>query len=706
MYLPVSYEPEFDEIFMWLKQKYPNKLFDLDGIGKQLDMNKFSREFFSNRSCTSDVSIDDNSNVDDMSVIAYVKELPKPFFRLNSYYVLWKKLKQLYGKEVALAIVEEQLRGDIYINDFHGIGSAQSYCFNYSTFDVALQGLPMIKKIKSVAPKYLYSFKSQLEQFVTIAANSTLGATGLADMLIVMAYYVDKMKKEGHDAGWYFDGYFSPEEQNQIIELIEEIPAPNGENDEEIEKITKNINERIGKKPKPFNSEWFNLNVRRYVKENIVSFIYTVNQPTRAGLQSPFTNVSIFDNVFLEKLVGDYRFTDGNSPSIDTVKELQEMFIDVMNKELRRTPVTFPVTTACFATKKSEDGEVSILDKEFINFIAEKNQEFGFINIYCGDSSTLSSCCRLRSKQLDENGEVIEDEQKEYFNSFGSGSSKIGSLGVATINLPRIAFESETEEDFYKRLGELVQHCQMINNAKRHITKKKVENGNLPLYTLGFMDLSKQYSTVGINGFYEAITEMGYDILSPEGQQFGLDIIDSINDINDKLSKQYKSPHNCEQIPAESVSVKLCKKDQLLKIQDKYDLYSNQFIPLIKNASLLDRMELQGVFDSHFSGGAIAHLNVEQRIDNPQKIADLITTSAKMGIVYFAINYVLQQCEDGHMSVGREEYCNCGKEITDNFTRVVGYLTNTKSWNEKRRELDFPHRKFYTNGSFTWEKNN
>lgn len=97
MYFKTSYDEKFDDLYMHLKAKYPDKLFDLDGIGKQLDMNSFSREFFSAETITADASIDGNANVDDSSIIAYSTELPKPFFRLNSYYVLWKECAQLYG---------------------------------------------------------------------------------------------------------------------------------------------------------------------------------------------------------------------------------------------------------------------------------------------------------------------------------------------------------------------------------------------------------------------------------------------------------------------------------------------------------------------------------------------------------------------------------------------------------------------------------
>lgn len=627
MYFKVTYEPEFDDLYMHLKAKYPQKLFDLDGIGEQLDMSKFSKRFFASK-VTADASVDANANVDDISVIAYNSELPKPMFRINSYYILWKEMKRLYGLEVANKVVEMNLSGDIYINDFHGVGAGLPYCFNYSTYDIHINGLPMVKKVKSIPPKHLYAFKSQLEQFTVVASNSTLGATGLADLFVVMSYYVDKIVKTKEDAHFKF----ATEEDC-----------------------------------------W------RYIKENIVSFIYTINQPMRAN-QSPFTNVSIYDDLFLESLCDDYIFIDGSSPNKDTIKKLQKLYLDVMNEELRRTPLTFPVTTACF----SVDENKNIKDKNFLEFIAKQNQEYGFINIYCGDSSTLSSCCRLRS-----------DRKNEYFNSFGSGSSKIGSMGVCTINFPRLAIKYPNKEQFITELKHMVEICAKVNNAKRKIIDKRIKNGNEPLYTLGFMDLSKQYSTCGVCGFNECVELLGENILKEEGQKLALLILDTINAINDKMQKQYDAPHNCEQIPAESTAVKLAAKDKLMGYQAQYEIYSNQFIPLITAANMLDRIHLQGLFDGHFSGGAICHLNVDQRIEDYTDIMALIQETAKQGVVYFAINYVLAECEDGHMTVTNGNECHCGKSIINHYTRVVGFLTNTKNWNSVRRRIDYPNRQFY-----------
>ena len=902
MYINFTYDRDFEDFFMHLKGKYPQALFDLDGIGKQLDISQFSRDFFSS-DVAADASIDANANVDNVNIIVYNTELPKPLMRLNSYYMMWKELKKLYGLETANNIIEMQLSGDIYIHDFHGVASGAPYsydgenvlllkingelvystfaelfsrfntnqltndtieitlsnvevqdknnkwvkvsrilrhktdkqliklqthngksvivtadhpiilddgsekeaadlsmldmlaeadvalpagskakfsslkeayvygneyidnylpsdiatwtrqeqreflngfldrwgtldsfdlgfikvkslsfaliqqlaqlyrslglgiaptyvmdegedagsdnelgsrgyvvyfvpeeekehypgynstrlnliryasipeyvydittetgtfasqglllhnCFNYSTYDIMINGLDMVDKVKCQPPQFLFSFKSQLEQFTIIASNSTLGATGLADMLIVMSYYVKKMLETKKDAHFTF---------------------------------------------RTEEDCW------RYTKESLVSFVYTINQPMRAN-QSPFTNISIYDTNFLKKVQEDYIFPDGSRPDIEVIKKLQALFLDIMNEELKRTPLTFPVTTACF----SIDENGNILDEEFLDMIAEKNQEYGFINIYCGDSATLSSCCRLRSER-----------KSEYFNSFGSGSSKIGSLGVCSINFPRLAIRYPDRNDFMSELEKMVEVCAQVNNAKRQIVSARISTGNEPLYSLGYMNLSKQYSTVGVNGFNEAISLLGYDILTEEGQELGLEMLNIINTANEKFEHLYNAPHNCEQVPGENMSIKMADKDRLMGFNSDYKIYSNQFIPLITGANMLDRIHLQGLFDKHFSGGSILHLNVDTRIDNIEDIKDLIRLCASEGVVYFAINYVLQECSDGHMSVGREKKCSiCGKHIVNEYTRVVGFLTNVRNWHKTRRSEDYPNRKFYS----------
>ena len=629
MNVELSYDKEFGELMSDLHTKYGDIIFNIEGIGKQLDLNLFSKEFFSTKT-TADASIDDNSNVADSTVVSYSTELTKPYEKLNSLYLLWKEMRKLYHTDVANKIIEMQISGDIYIHDLHSV--VKPYCFNYSTYDIMNKGLPMINKIKCVPPKYLYSFKSQLEQFVVIASNNTLGATGISDMLIVMSYYVKNILNTLSDA------HFTFKDRNDAI---------------------------------------------TYIKESIISFIYTINQPFRSSIQSSFSNLSIFDKYFIEDLSSMYIFEDGSSPDIEIVQLLQDIYLDVMNEIMRRTPATFPVTTACFSIDENNE----FRDKDFVKYIIEKNKEFGFINLYSGKSTTLSSCCRLRSDM----------ESIGYSNSIGGSSTKIGSIGVTTINMYRLAKKSKDVDEFKTKLVELVGVAARVNHARRTIIRKKIERGYAPLYEWDFVSLDKQFSTYGINGFYEAMCELGIDITSDDGLKLAIEIIDVVNAENRKYDKSFGYSHNTEQVPAESLSVKIAAKDKILGYNDDYELYSNQFIPLTASADILERIKIQGALDSHFSGGSIMHLNFDQRIEDTDKIYNILHDAVVQGVVYMAINYVLNECENGHMSVGNFAHCSiCGKSVINKYTKIVGYLSNVKNWNNIRRTVDFPNRKFYT----------
>lgn len=635
-----SYKKDFKDLMLGLEKKYGADLIEENGIGSQLDISKSSKKFFK-AFTTADVSVDANANVTDKSVISHKIETAKPFHLINSYYRLWKEIKKIETKEKADWIVESQIKGRMYINDFVGFSSAMAYCFNYSTYDTATMGIPSVFDGRggSEPPKNLMSFLGQIELFSLIAGNSTLGATGLADLLIVIAIYMDKMLQNKEDAH---------------VPMVDDKAC------------------------------W------QYMESMLTGFIYRLNQPYR-GSQSLFSNVSVYDSNFIDGMLEG----DAYSIIIDDVKysakkeivqKVQEIYLDIMNREMARKPITFPVTTACFSIDENNE----IQDDDFLKFISEKNLKFGFINIYAGKSSTLSSCCRLRSER--DNG--------EYFNSFGSGSTKIGSLGVATGNLPQLATickgAENPSDEFLHRIKDLVLDCQLVNQAKRNIIKRTIKAGSQPLYSLGYMELKRQYSTFGVIGLYEALEILGYDIMTKEGQDYVLEILNVINTTNKELQDKYKAPQNCEQIPGENVSVKLAKKDRALGYNDKYTLYSNQFIPLIKRVNMFDRIAIQALFDKYFSGGAICHLNVNQEINDVNTMQNLIHASVKEGVVYFAVNFVLQECENKHMFVGNVDTCpHCGGKIIGTFTRVVGFLTKVDNWIPERREVDFPNRQFY-----------
>lgn len=624
MIIEFNYQPDFGKLWDDIEAlPHYKELADLDGIGKQVDMAEFSKNFFRKKAAVADVSVDSNANVEDSSMVTYEVEAPKPLFRINSYYMLWKTMKKLYGEGFARQAVLGQFTKDFYINDFHKFHT-NPYCFNFSCLDVVFNGLPFVTKIKSRRPRHLSSFVGQTIQFVTYASNNVAGAVGLADFLICMSYYVDAT-------------------------------------------VT-----------------------RKDIEQELQTFIYSVNQPFRGGHQSPFTNISLFDKHFLTKMCAEYTFPDGSKPDVDRVQYVQRIYMDVMNKTLEDTPCTFPVTTACF----SVDENRNIIDTEFLREVSDANLKFGWINFYAGQTSTLSSCCRLRS-----------EANHEYFNSFGAGGTKIGSMGVVTLNLPRIAQRVISEVDsverqrqsFMEEVSRLTRLAAYINEAKRYLINKRKENGHLPLYTLGFMDINKQYSTCGLNGINEAVEILGYDILDQSGQELVSELLKTVNDTNRVMEVKFSVPMNCEQTPSENSAIKLAQADKIMGYNPNgYELYSNQFIPLTVKADVLDRIKLQGLFDSQMTGGAILHVNIGEQITDVKVMEDFIKSSVRAGVIYQAINYVLNVCEDDHVTVGGHTVCPiCGKKVVEKLTRVVGFLTSVKNWHVVRREKDFPNREFY-----------
>lgn len=1022
MNIEVSYDKEFAELLDNLRSKYGAEIFEIEGIGSQLDLNKFSREFFSTKVCA-DTSIDANANVGDSSIVSYSVELAKPYEKLNSLYLLWKEMRKLYHTDVANKLIEMHISGDIYIHDLHSV--IKPYCANYSTYDIMNKGIPMVTKIHCVPPNHLYSFKSQLEQFVVIASNNTLGACMHKDQRILVkrdglvrsitskdfieeydletkfvqndriwysgtvrdnacvyengkyvpikrvfkSPYVDdiytittktgkqcKVNKHhifkvlrnknlveveakdlciydtiintlggvipidknsedyrhgqfigilcgdgcltqkyqlsiavGHikeslmdwmdnylndyypniytnryyDSNKHYWNYFMYDKINidNIIDTYFDRNKLYGNNKYPINLNNKSLEFKIGfldglfvtdgsassevleltlcnkdlidivhdillecgitkinrgvyhdsrpnksvmyrlsfskswrfnftlfndikvskynnldgtervyfgkyahKKPcsidyqsmgscsRSWKSEYTNdefydiitdisievndndyvyeietdthwyscggilthntgiadtlivmsyyvkniLNTLQdahftfkdesaawiYIKESICSLIYTLNQPFRSSLQAAFTNISIYDEYFLRDMTDMYIFEDGSTPDINIIKKLQDIYLDVMNENMHRTPVIFPVTTACFSIDENKEFK----DINFVKYIIEKNKEFGFINLFSGKSSILSSCCRLKSDM----------ESIGYSNSIGGSSTKIGSIGVTTINMYRLAKRSANIDEFKILLKEMVGICARVNHARRTIIRKKIESGFAPLYTHEFISLDKQFSTCGINAFYEAMCELNVDITLDDGLTQAIDIIDIINHENKKYDKLFGYQHNNEQIPGESASVKIAHKDKILGYNTEYELYSNQFIPLTASADILERIKIQGALDSHFSGGSILHLNFDKRIEDTDKIYNILQDAVRQGVVYMAINYVLNECEDGHMSVGNVDCCpTCTKEIVNEYSRVVGFLSNVKNWNKVRRTFDFPNRKFY-----------
>ena len=628
-----SYQEEFRAVMCEMLDKFGEEIFNLSGIGEQLDINQAMKKMV-NASSVANGSIDSNANAGGTTAVTIASAFAKPHALSQSYYRLWKWLKKNRGLDIANEFVEAQLSGKIYVNDMHYISYPISYCFNHSCLTIAQKGLiGLDTKNDTKPPKYLRSYFDIMEAYLLVAGNSTAGATGIANLIVVSTIFLKKMIDSG-----FVDSHVH------------------------------------------LNSEedcW------QYYKEELTSFIYRLNQACRGGSQSLFTNVSIFDKHFLENIIPNtFVMIDDNvyMTDFETVKRAQEVYIDIMLEEAKRVVHTFPVTTACFSTKLNEGtGKYDIQDKEFLDFICEKNEATGFINLYGGDTSILSSCCRLRS-----------DTSNQFFNSFGGASDQIGSMGVVAINLPQLAFRFiKDEEGFETELADLVTLAQEVNYAKRCLLQSSIKKGHLPLYSIGYMDLGKQFSTVGFIGLYEACEIMGYDNTSDEGVKFGLHILDVINTINDEIAHKYKIPVNLEGIPGENTCVKLAVKDKVLGFNNQYKMYSNQFIPLSKRCNIFDRVKLSGAYDSQCSGGSIMHITIDSKVSK-ETMKDFVISTLGAGVKYFAFNYKINQCKDcSHIFVGEHEVCpECGSKELEKFTRVVGFLTKISQWSQTRQEED------------------
>lgn len=641
---PHSFQPEFKECLAEIERKYGFELFNISGIGKQLDVNQFAKDFFGRKTNTADVSVDANSNVSLKNTIIFDQEMAKPLKLIYSYYRMWKGLKKKFGLEYANEAVRKQLTGEIYINDFHGFASNLYYCYNYSTLDTAQKGIPKgIDAEKSRPTKYLNTFMEHLQLFCIHAGNSSLGAVGLADLLLTMSAYAKRVLTVKGD---------------QHVNFVSEEDC------------------------------W------TYIKEKMTNFIYFLNQPNRV-VQSLFSNVSIYDDNFLDTLL-DYYFIEADDTIYfaekDIVKRMQVMFLETMNDIMEQRITTFPVVTACF----SLDDDRNIQDEDFLRMVLEMDSKFRFVNLYAGATSTLSSCCRLRS-----------DKTNKYMNSLGSGSTKIGSLGVCTQNLPRLAYMSNGSIEVFKdMLRENIIMSQRINGVKRAIIKNAVDKNMVPVYNLGYVDLKTQYSTTGVVGIYEALQTLGYDIKSEQGEALAEEILKFIGEVTDECSEEQKAPCNVEQIPAENVAVKLAKKDRLLGFNDRYEIYSNQYVPLKDNsADMFTRIRLVAHLDKYMSGGSILHININESDVSTDTLIDLAKAMYKQGVVYFAFNRLLAECTDcDHVFTTNKETFDknevvcpkCGSHNTECALRIVGFIRKFSSWSSER-QAEGKQRKFYSN---------
>jgi ribonucleoside-triphosphate reductase len=257
-----------------------------------------------------------------------------------------------------------------------------------------------------------------------------------------------------------------------------------------------------------------------------------------------------------------------------------------------------------------------------------------------------------------------------------------------------------SEEKYLRILRSRVGLCCKTLDVVRHIIQRNVEKGLLPNYTDGGIDMSKQYSTVGIIGLYEVIEYFGFTTTdefgnvsyTDDGIEFASKIFDVINKVKDSFVADYS--FNIESVPGERCAVVLCQKDNMLYDSNDKFIYSNQWIPLSTKCTIQEKLRLSAVLDAKCSGGAIAHINIESNFPNTDVAWDVLNMIAQSGVIYFAFNTKINECEDHHGFVGTDTCPTCGKPVYDTYQRIVGYLVPTRSYS-KDRFREFKTRNWY-----------
>ena len=621
--LAKNFTTQYNKMF----ESYGEEFAQLNGFGEeQLSFTDFINNFI-DAETVADASVDGNANVGSKDMRTLMNEMPKAHRKLLAYNKIYYELNKKYGFKTANEWLNKEWTKALYMHDAD-TSTFVHYCFAYDLKDLAEKGLYFLNNFNAEPPKHLSTFVDFVKEFISFASNRSSGAVGLPNLIPYMYYFWRKDCANGY--------------------------------------ATKDND--------------------YYARQQIQRFIYAVNQPyVRDGMQSAFTNVSVFDEPYLEALFGGAEFPDGTFmiDELDGIKAFQKTFMDVVAEIREHNMFTFPVLSMSLLRQNGE-----FKDKDFAIWCVQHNMKWNDSNFFIDDSVTsLSNCCRLKSN-IDDLG---------YFNSIGGTALKVGSVKVSTVNLARLALEHPKDEKGYLvALKDLVELDCKVLDVVRHIIERNVEKGLLPNFSKGLVDFQHLYNSVGFIGIYETMKTFGYirkddfgnTFYTADADNFGKKIFEVIHRTKDQfaLDKDYKI--NCEQIPGEQAAAKMQKADTLLypeTVVDDLPLYGHQFIPLGIKTTLQERIRIASLFDSYCNGGSIAHINIEAPFNNFDEAWKMTEYIADQGLTYFAFNTKIQACKNNHAFYGK--ICPvCGGPVETEYTRIVGFYTPIKTWSRPRKE--------------------
>ena len=570
---------------------------------------------------------DANANVEKKNIATLIGELPKAgYIRLNRR-LLTNRIEQMFGKELADKYISLLKQHFIYKNDETSLAN---YCASITMYPWLLEGTRAIGG-NATAPHNLKSFCGGFVNMVFMVSSMLSGACATPEFLMYLNYFIEQE---------YGEDYYK--RADEVVDLS-------------LKKRT----------------------LDKVITDCFQQIVYSINQPTGArNFQSVFWNISYYDRYYFNSIFGNFRFPDGSAPHWDGLNWLQKRFMKWFNEERLHAVLTFPVETMALL---SENGDVK--DKEYADFTAQMYSEGHSFFTYLSDNAdSLASCCRLRNE--------ITDNGFSY--TLGAGGVSTGSKSVLTINLNRaVQFAVRQGIAYQQYIEEVVDLMHKVQLAYNENLKKLQDQGMLPLFDSGFINIGRQYLTIGVNGLVESAEFLGIKITDNERYAA---YVQEVLGIIEKLNKQYRTKDvmfNCEMIPAENVGVKHAKWDR----EDGYvvprDCYNSYFY-IVEDTSLnvIDRFRLHGrKYVEHLTGGSALHCNLEEHLTKEQ-YRNLLRVAAAEGTNYFTFNIPNTVCNDcGHIDKRYLKECPvCGSKNVDYLTRIIGYLKRISNFSEARQK--------------------
>lgn len=662
---------QVEEALMSVNKKvaraYIKKYEEKKGKNKTLKTDSdFIRDYINASNASTGSKYDSNANVENKNVVTLGQELHKGKNIQQNRYIMQNKIKALYTKKLADQYIKDLESHVLYKHDESGT-PGYPYCVAITMYPFLIDGLKNLGG-QSKAPTDLKSYCGEFINLVYSVSSQFMGAVATPEFLMYMDYFI--RKDYGED---YLDILDKQVELNRKGRTLEQV-----------------------------------------IENCFQQVVHSMNMPAgNRGYQTVFWNVGYFDKNYFDGVFGEFRFPDGTAPKWETLSWLQKKFMKWFNEERTKYVLTFPVETMAMLT----DGH-DIVDKEYADFTAEMWSEGHSFFCYLSDSpDSLSSCCRLRNSLKD--GEE-DDEHNHTTHQFSMGTASVatGSKSVMTINLNRVIqnatrkyfeeaegtqLENGTQVDINKvkdkdllytyissGITEMTERVHKYQRAFNEIVKDFLNANMLDVYRAGFINMKKQYLTIGVNGLTDAAEFLSIEPnLNKDYEEFVNNILETIN-ISNRKDKTRDCMYNTEFVPGENLSNKNYnwdKKDGYY-VSPKHVMYSSYFFnPEDTELSLLDKMKLHGNnFVKYLDGGQAAHLNINEHLSFDQ-YRQLLRVASEYGCSYFTFNCKNTVCDDcGHISKDTLEVCpKCGSHNVDYLTRIIGYLKRVSSFNEARQ---------------------